>query len=57
MSFSEETDRYRQIFNLLKNQSQFGYTNKQIADWTGFDPSKVSRFLTGKRDLTAGEFF
>lgn len=57
MSFSEKNDRYRQIFNSLKNQSKFCYTNKQIADWTGFDPSKVSRFLTGKRDLTAGEFF
>lgn len=57
MSFFQSTDRYRQIFNELKNSKTFGYTNKEIAELTGFDPSKVSRFLNGRRDLNAGEFF
>ena len=54
---AKEPERYREIFNQLKNSSNFRYTNKQIAKWSGFDPSKLSRFFSGKRDLDAGEFF
>ena len=54
---AKEPERYREIFNQLKNSSNFRYTNKQIAKWSGFDPSKLSRFFSGKRDLNAGEFF
>lgn len=57
MSESKNLSRYREIFNWIKNQSKYNYTNKQIADWSGVDPSKISRFLTGKRDLKAGDFF
>ncbi len=56
MSFSENRNRHRKIFKSLKNCSKYNYTNKQIAEWTGFDSSKISRFLNGKRDLEAGEF-
>lgn len=57
MSFSERTNRYRQIFTELKNWAKFNYTNKQISDWTSIPPSKLSRFLNNKIDLKAGEFF
>ncbi len=57
MTFFENTDRYRQIFTELKNSPNFHYTNKQISELTGFDPSKLSRFFNRKRDLNAGEFF
>lgn len=57
MGVSEGKDRYRQIFVRIKNQSNFRYTNKQISAWTGFDESKISRFLNGRRDINAGEFF
>ncbi len=57
MRFSEYINRYREVFNELKCRADFGYTNKQIAEFSGFEASKISRFLTGKRDLNAGEFF
>ena len=57
MSFSKNIDRYRQIFIELKNPPNFGYKNKQIAELTGLNMSKLSRFFNRKLDLKAGEFF
>ena len=56
MSFSENRNRHREIFKLLKNRSEYKYTNKQIAKWSGFDSTKISRFLSGKREFKAGDF-
>jgi len=49
--------KHREIFNWVREQENFRYTNKQISNWTNFDESKLSRFFTGKRDLKAGDFF
>lgn len=57
MRFSKYINRYREVFNELKSSVNFRYTNKQIAEFSDFETSKISRFLTGKRDLNAGEFF
>lgn len=50
-------NKHRDDFNWVLARKEFRYTNKQICAWSGFDESKLSRFLSGKRDLSASEFF
>jgi hypothetical protein len=50
-------NKHRDDFNWVLARKEFRYTNKQISAWCGFDESKLSRFLSGKRDLSASEFF
>lgn len=45
------------VFNEVNSLGEFGYSNKQIAEWSGFDPSKVSRFLGGKTNIPSSDFF
>lgn len=49
--------RHRDIFNSVLGSRDFKFTNKQISAWCGYDQSKLSRFLSGKRDLKTAEFF
>ena len=55
--FKKNYSKHREIFNSLKFSKYFRYTNKEISNLTLFNESKLSRFFTGKRDLSAGEFF
>ena len=55
--FKKNYSKHREIFNSLKLSKYFRYTNKEISNLTLFNESKLSRFFTGKRDLSAGEFF
>ena len=57
MRSSQSKNHHIKIFNELKNSKNFLYKNKDIAKLTGFNESKISRFLGSKRDLPAGEFF
>lgn len=34
-----------------------GYTAKQISGWSGVHESTLSRFINGKSDMKAGDFF
>jgi hypothetical protein len=47
--------QHREIFNQLL--LAFDYSAKQVSEWTGIHESRLSRFRTGKLDLSAGEFF
>lgn len=42
------------VFN--KVNTQFNYSQAQIARWSGKDPSSVNRFIKGKSDLPTSEF-
>jgi hypothetical protein len=46
--------QHREIFNQLL--LAFDYSAKQVSEWTGIHESRLSRFRTGKLDLSAGEF-
>ena len=50
-------NKHREDFSWVLAKKEFRYTNKQISAWSGFNESKLSRFLSGKRDLNASEFF
>lgn len=54
---SLSTNKHRDVFNWVRSLPQFKYQNKQIAQWAGFEETKLSRFFTGKRDLNSKEFF
>jgi hypothetical protein len=45
-----------EIFNKINQRSEFGYNGIQISSFTGLDKSLISRFLTGKTDISAGRF-
>lgn len=47
---------HRDVFIELLKLPKFSYTGKQMSEWSGLDPSKISRFLNKQRDLKAGEF-
>ena len=47
---------HRDVFIELLKLPKFAYTGKQMSEWSGLDPSKISRFLNKQRDLKAGEF-
>ncbi len=49
--------RYVTIFNKVNSYGEFSYSNKDIAGWSGFDPSKVSRFLNGRTNIPTSDFF
>ena len=49
--------RHVAIFNKVNSLGEFGYSNKQIAELSCFDPSKVSRFLSGKTNIPSSDFF
>lgn len=46
------------VFKKLLAGSEFqGYTGADISRWSGLSESQVSRFLNGKSDLSATNFF
>jgi plasmid maintenance system antidote protein VapI len=52
------------IFNMSRHQEIFvelfkasGYTAKQVGEWSGLHESTLSRFINGKSDMKAGDFF
>ena len=47
--------RHQKIFVELFKAS--GYTAKQVSGWSGITESALSRFINGKVDLRAGDFF
>ncbi len=47
--------RHQEVFRELFSAS--GYTAKQVSRWSGVHESTLSRFLNGKSDLKAGDFF
>lgn len=48
-------NRHQDIFRELFSAS--GYTAKQVSGWSGVHESTFSRFINGKSDMKAGEFF
>lgn len=54
---SLNTNKHRDVFNWVRSLPQFKYQNKQIAQWASLDETKLSRFLTGKTDLSSIDFF
>jgi hypothetical protein len=47
-------NQHREAFNRLL--SSYGYSAKEVSEWSGIHVSRLSRFRTGKLDLGAGEF-
>ena len=47
--------RHQEIFVELFKKS--GYTAKQISAWCSVSEATVSRFINGKTDMRAGDFF
>jgi len=47
--------RHQNIFIELFKTS--GYTAKQVSGWSGIHESTLSRFINGKTDIKAGDFF
>lgn len=47
-------ERHRQTFNQV--MSHFKYSAKRVSEWSGIEPTKLSKFRRGRRDLEAGEF-
>jgi hypothetical protein len=43
------------VFN--KVNKAFNYSGVQIAQWSGLEPSLISRFLNGKSDISVSKFF
>jgi hypothetical protein len=44
------------IFNKVNEQLGFNYSGTQIASWSGLDKSLISRFVSGKTDISASKF-
>ena len=45
------------IFNKINGKEEFGFSRREIADRSRLDASLISRFLTGKTDISVSKFF
>lgn len=44
------------IFNKVNSRLEFNYSGAQIAKWSGLETSLISRFLTGKSNISVSKF-